>query len=64
MMKCTNIKINSPAMRFSKAKVDKKGNKTTEAEYQCQEEGRPGGGEQGEAGQVDDPAQTQGLDYV
>ncbi len=35
-----------------------------EAECRCQEEGRPGGGGQGEAGHVDDQAQAQGLDYV
>ena len=31
-----------------------------EAECRCQEEGRPGGGGQGESGQVDDRARTQG----
>ena len=65
MMKRTNIKINSPEMRFSKGMIEMKHNKTVkEAECRCHEEGRPGGGRQGEAGQVDDRAQTQGLDYV
>ena len=33
------------------------------AEYMCQEEGCPVGGGQGEAGQVDDQARTQDLDF-
>ena len=40
--------------------VQKNCQRAKEAECRCQEEGRPGGGGQGEDGQVDDRARTQG----
>jgi hypothetical protein len=63
MMKLTNIKVNSLASVFQ----DNNGNvaqqdyrRAKKAGCRYQEQDRPGGGGQGEVGQVDDRARTQG----